>query len=106
MENHPRVRVLDAISIIRDIEMLDEQEELQQNEVMAELMVLGMYISSRGGSKTSHPETVFAGFPALEDAIKDYIKDKGVTTGYELIKGLETVAFGVWNERRAAYEPS
>ena len=106
MENSPRMRVLDAMNIIRDIEMLDEEEEIQKNEVMAELMVLGMYISSRDGSKTSHPETVFSGFPDLETAIKDYIKDKGVTTGYELIKGLETVAFGVWNERRAAYEPS
>jgi hypothetical protein len=106
MENNPRVRILDAMDIIRDIEMLDAQEELQQNEVMAELMVLGMYISSRGGRKTSHPETVFSGFPELEAAIKGYIKDKGVTTGYELVKGLETVAFGIWNERRASDEPS
>lgn len=88
MENSPRMRVLDALNIIRDIGMLDEQEEIQKNEVMAELMVLGMYISSRGGSKTSHPETVFSGFPDLETAIKDYIKDKGVKTGSVLVKAL------------------
>ncbi len=88
MENNPRVRILDAMSIIRDIEMLDEQEEMQKNEVMAELMVLGMYISSRGDSKTSHPETVFSGFPELETAIKAYIKDKGVKTGSEVVKAL------------------